>query len=120
LPQRYFFSAFAGVRRSRGCLACTTAATPHLPSAKGDGKPVIMQGFLAENRQALLECNSETHCDIALFNLGFIYAYSKSPHFNQPKGLGYFEELIQLYRKAHGHSSKGVDRYHEKECGVRR
>ena len=54
-------------------------------------------GFLAENRQALLECNSETHCDIALFNLGFIYAYSKSPHFNQPKGLGYFEELIQLY-----------------------
>lgn len=54
-------------------------------------------GFLAENQQALQECTSESHCDIALFNLGFSYAYSKSPYYNQAKGLGYFEELIQLY-----------------------
>ncbi len=54
-------------------------------------------GFLAENQQALQECNSESHCDMALFNLGFIHAYSKSPYYNQAKGLEYFEKLIRLY-----------------------
>jgi hypothetical protein len=54
-------------------------------------------GFLAENQQALIECKGKNLCEVALFNLGFVYAYPKSPYHNQAKGLPYFEELIQKY-----------------------
>ena len=54
-------------------------------------------GFLAENQQALQECNPESHCAAVLFNLGFLHAYPKSPYYNQAKGLRYFDELYQKY-----------------------
>jgi hypothetical protein len=54
-------------------------------------------GFLAENQKALDDCNEKSLCEVPLFNLGFVYAYPKSPFYDQAKGLPYFEELIQKY-----------------------
>jgi hypothetical protein len=59
-------------------------------------------GFLADNQKALSECGSEGksqngRCDVALFNLGFAYAYPKSPYWNRGKAQRYFEELIRKY-----------------------
>ena len=54
-------------------------------------------GFFAENQKALQECNSQSECDVALFNLGFVHAYSRSPYYNQVKGLRYFDELVKKY-----------------------
>lgn len=54
-------------------------------------------GFLAENQQALNECSGKNPCEVALFNLGFLYAYPKSPYYDQAKSLPYFSELIQKY-----------------------
>jgi hypothetical protein len=54
-------------------------------------------GFLGENMQALNDCNGTNLCEVALFNLGFIYAYPKSPYYDHTKGLPYFSELIKKY-----------------------
>ena len=53
--------------------------------------------FLAENEQALAGCGGGTGCDVALFNLGFIYAYSQSPYHNVAKAVQYFSELSTTY-----------------------
>ena len=54
-------------------------------------------GFLMENEQALKECNSAEECEVALFNLGFVHAYSKSPYFDRIKAIGYFRRLAKDY-----------------------
>jgi hypothetical protein len=36
-------------------------------------------------------------CDVALFNLGFAYAYSQSPYRDPAKALQYFGELLKKY-----------------------
>src|SRR5438128_3105204 len=46
--------------------------------------------FVAENERALAGCKGGTGCDVALFNLGFAYAYSQSPYHNPSKALPYF------------------------------
>lgn len=53
--------------------------------------------FLAENERALAGCKGRTGCDVALFNLGFAYAYSQSPYHNPAKALQYFSELSKTY-----------------------
>jgi len=53
--------------------------------------------FLAENERALAGCKGGTGCDVALFNLGFAYAYSQSPYHNPSKALPYFSELNRTY-----------------------
>jgi hypothetical protein len=53
--------------------------------------------FLAENERALAGCKGRTGCDVALFNLGFVYAYSQSPYHNPAKALQYFSELSRTY-----------------------
>lgn len=54
-------------------------------------------GFLAENQKALEDCSGQSLCEVPLFNLGFAYAYPKSPFYDPGKGLRYFEELIHNY-----------------------
>lgn len=54
-------------------------------------------GFLATNEKALKECGEAGQCEIALFNLGFVHAYSKSSHYNPSKALRYFQELVKKY-----------------------
>jgi len=53
--------------------------------------------FLVENEQALQNCQRGTECDVILFNLGFLYAYARSPYRNPAKALQYFSELSKRY-----------------------
>jgi hypothetical protein len=53
--------------------------------------------FLADNEEALLRCNEQKECEIALFNLGFIYGYPRSPYRDQAAALWYFDELNKNY-----------------------
>jgi hypothetical protein len=56
--------------------------------------------FIAENERAVAGCKEGTGCDIALFNLGFVYAYSQSPYHNPAKALQYFSELSKTYPRS--------------------
>jgi hypothetical protein len=53
--------------------------------------------FLEENRQRLERCQSGTGCEVALFNLGFVYAYPSSPYYDPSRALQYFDDLIKKY-----------------------
>lgn len=92
--------------------APTTAVLPPKPPEPPAFPPQkVMEscdfaGFFAENQKVLKdECGNESNnvdgrCDVALFNLGFAHAYSKSPYYNYSKALRYFEELIRKYPKS--------------------
>lgn len=53
--------------------------------------------FLAKNKQALEACSSRQSCEDALFNLGFVYAYSQSPYHDASRALRYFGRLVKNY-----------------------
>jgi hypothetical protein len=54
--------------------------------------------FLKENEKIMQGCQGGgSGCDVALFNLGFVYAYAESPHRDVAKAMPYFEQLITLY-----------------------
>ncbi|MBI3797793.1 MAG: hypothetical protein HY268_12605 [Deltaproteobacteria bacterium] len=53
--------------------------------------------FVAENERVVAACGDGTGCEVALFNLGFTYAYSQSPYRNPAKALQYFAELNKRY-----------------------
>ncbi|MGA2404046.1 MAG: hypothetical protein ABSG91_20460 [Syntrophobacteraceae bacterium] len=52
-------------------------------------------GFFTENTEALKSCQDPDKCAIALFNLSFLYCYSKSPYYDPRKGLKHIEDLIK-------------------------
>lgn len=92
-----------------GCAACPPvldpppqAALPPLRAAPAFPPQQVMEGsdyarFLAENRQLLERCDSGAGCDVALFNVGFVYAYPQSPYYDPQKALPYFDDLIKKY-----------------------
>ena len=85
-----------------GCAPAPLIAPPAPPPLPAFPPQKVMESgdyarFLAENQQALKECNPENHCAVALFNLGFLHAYPKSPYYNQAKGLRYFDQLLRKY-----------------------
>ncbi len=51
------------------------------------------RGFLVENQRNLSTCGGLISCDITLFNLGFIYAYPRSPYRDSQKARQYLREL---------------------------
>jgi hypothetical protein len=54
--------------------------------------------FIAANEKQLQNCRQEEDgCDVALFNLGFVYAYEASPYRNLDKAATYFEDLVNRY-----------------------
>jgi hypothetical protein len=84
-----------------GC-ACFPAARVQPPPASLFPPQRAMESgkyaeFLAENERALARCKGGTGCDLALFNLGFVYAYSPSPYYNPARALQYFAELGKTY-----------------------
>jgi hypothetical protein len=88
-----------------GCVPAPVVTLPSPPQLPAFPPQKVMEtgdyaGFLAENQKALEECSAEDLCEVPLFNLGFIFAYPKSPYYNQNKGLPYFEQLIQKYPKS--------------------
>lgn len=52
-------------------------------------------GFLSENLKALKEGGGERGPDVALFNIGFVYAYSKSPYYSVSRALKIFDQLVR-------------------------
>jgi hypothetical protein len=54
-------------------------------------------GFMADNEHTLSSCGEGKGCEQALFNLGFLHAYPKSPYFDPPKAVWYFDHLIEEY-----------------------
>jgi hypothetical protein len=53
--------------------------------------------FVTENQHTLEQCRGETVCATALFNLGFVHAYSQSPYYDPPRALQYLDALHQRY-----------------------
>jgi hypothetical protein len=52
-------------------------------------------GFLAENQNTLKTCQEPDQCRAALFSIGFLYGYPKSPYYNPAMGLKYLEDLVK-------------------------
>ncbi len=52
-------------------------------------------GFLAENEAVLKTCKDPRECAVALFNLSFLYIYSKSPYYDPARGLKHLEDLVK-------------------------
>jgi hypothetical protein len=84
---------------SAGCASSPTSpiwgSTPFPPQ-------FVMQtgdyaSFLAENQRKLDSCRGWPECDVALFNLGFIYAYPLSPYRNPRKARQYLATLQRQY-----------------------
>lgn len=71
---------------------CEPTFAPQQVMQSGD-----YSGFLAENEKLLSTCKESNSCDAALFNLGFLYAYSKSPYFDRTEGLKYLGQLVKEY-----------------------
>ena len=53
--------------------------------------------FVAENQQTLEQCAEATACATALFNLGFVYAYPRSPSYDPTKALQHLDALHTRY-----------------------
>lgn len=53
--------------------------------------------FAAENHQVLEWCEEPAGCAVALFNLGFVHAYPRSPYYDPAKALQYFDTLLTRY-----------------------
>ena len=81
-----------------GCASWPSADKVHVAFPP---RQVMVDGnyarFLADNRQRLEQCGSGTGCEVALFNLGFVYAYPPSPYYDPSKALQYFDDLIKKY-----------------------
>ena len=56
--------------------------------------------FLADNSRMLEQCQQGMGCEIALFNLGFVYVYPHSPYYDPPKAVQYFDELLKKYPRS--------------------
>jgi len=75
---------------------------PAAPERTSFPPQVVMErgnyaGFVTENRQAWEHCKGEAECAGPLFNLGFVYAYPKSPYYDAATALWYFGILCQQY-----------------------
>ena len=81
------------------CTPGSLAVPP--PRAAFPPQAVIEHGdyarFLAENRQVLEHCQAGEACAVALFNLGFVYAYPHSPYHDPTKAQQFVAELLKSY-----------------------
>jgi len=77
---------------------------------KGECEPVfapqqVMEtkdydSFLKENELLLSTCQTQGRCEVPLFNIGFLHAYSQSPYYDRPKALKYFAKIVKEYPKS--------------------
>ena len=83
-----------------GC-AVTPITPPEVRESPFPPLVAIAQGdfdaFLTENQQKQPTCEEDKSCAMVLFNLGFVYAYPYSPHYDRQKALSYFDALLQNY-----------------------
>lgn len=97
-------SATSSLNQTQGSLA--PSATTERPAVSiptfFPPQTVVETGnyreFVSANEKQLQSCKQEgAGCDVALFNLGFVYAYETSPYRNLDKAATYFEELVTRY-----------------------
>lgn len=92
---------FAGCASTASKVEMPPARTmePYFPphEVMQDG---LYSAFLIKNQEALLQCFDDSQCAVYLFNLGFVYSYSKSPYFNEQKGIYYLQMLIDQYPRS--------------------
>jgi hypothetical protein len=58
------------------------------------------RNFLTENENNLSTCGTWTGCDVTLFNLGFVYAYPRSPYRDAQKARQYLHELRRKFPRS--------------------
>ena len=85
---------------------CLASCTPH-PLSFGSRyaifppQAVMEHGdysrFVTDNQQTLEQCKGERVCATALFNMGFVHAYSQSPYYDPAKALQYLDALHKRY-----------------------
>ena len=73
-------------------LWTSAAFPPQRVMASGD-----YQGFRRDNERQLKRCGGWTPCDVALFNLVFVYAYPDSPYRNARRARQFLKELQNQY-----------------------
>jgi hypothetical protein len=97
-----FLCLLTGCSRSVPPAVRTVFVPP--PSSAFPPEKVLNGGdyaaFLAENEEVLQRCAERTGCDVALFNLGFVYAYPQSPYRDRATALWYFDELRKHYPRS--------------------
>ncbi|HXG18103.1 MAG TPA: hypothetical protein VNN62_03385 [Methylomirabilota bacterium] len=93
----------AGQPESAQPSAAAAAQPAPAPPAVFPPRTVLESGdydeFVKENEQKVRDCKKAEAegCDIALFNLGFAYAYAASPYRNLTKAAVQFDTLNRLY-----------------------
>jgi len=97
------------LKSALGLLFCCTLLVSGCASTPGRNQryalfppqEVIEDGnyaqFRAANTRVLEQCAEASGCDVALFNLGFVYAYPPSPYYDPPRALAYFNDLVARY-----------------------
>jgi hypothetical protein len=85
-----------------GLVSCTSGPVlPDKPAVLFPPQLVMEHGdyarFVAENQQALGQCAKAVACATALFNLGFVHAYPRSPSYDPAKALQYLGTLHARY-----------------------
>lgn len=102
------------VRTSMWAAACILLMFSAGCASTGGNKPVepvvqqvplfppqsVMQSgeyaaFLKENENILKTCTDPEQCATALFNICFLYSYSKSPYYNPVRAQLYFQDLMK-------------------------
>jgi len=86
----------SGCTSSRGPTIQPPPSPPSFPPQRVMESGNYAQ-FLVENEWVLQNCAGGPGCEVALFNLGFAYAYTQSPYRNLTKALHYFSDLSQKY-----------------------
>lgn len=96
--------ALAALFSLAGCAAMqdglkNSETKPPEPDPMARAKSLFNEGnyeaALKENQKLLAE--RTTTPDMALFNMGLIYAYSSNPKKDYPSALGYFKTLVTQY-----------------------
>jgi hypothetical protein len=88
------FVAIAGCAASQIKPVQATPALPPLFPPQAVMQTGDYESFFTENSEVLKSCNDPDKCALALFNLSFLYCYSKSPYYDPQKGLKHIDDLI--------------------------
>ncbi len=97
--------------RATACIVIVCSVGCMSTNAEKQPEPVVQQlplfppqavmrngnysAFLAENQNILKTCTDPQQCAMALFNICFLYSYSKSPYYNPARAQLYFEDMVK-------------------------
>ena len=102
---KFFFLATAFAFMSVVCLSSCASLGKKVECGPVFTPQQVMEtkdydGFLKQNESLLSTCETQGGCEVPLFNVGFVYAYSQSPYYDRPKALKYFAKIVKDYPKS--------------------